>query len=104
MVVFYDDAEHIVAHRVSAVFNCNYLAGNGRMNRGGNGCGTVANFLTHLHIVPHCHHRLAGCANMLHHGNDQLVRCRDYRLGNVGRFHIMGMYAAFKRTKHYFTS
>ena len=70
------------------------------MYGGGDRDRVLADFLIHLHAVPHLHQRLAGSAYVLYHGYHDLGGRRYDGHGNFRSLHIIGVYAAFKSMGH----
>ena len=70
------------------------------MNRSRNRGGVIADLLTHSYIITDRNQRLAGCADVLCHRNNDLRRrgYDDYRF--IRSLHIIGMYAATKLIGH----
>ena len=99
-VVFDHDRGDHVAQRMGSRLDGNHLAGDSRMDGGGDGCGIVSDLLTHLHIVAHFDQRLAGCADMLHHRERDLRRRSNDGHRNVRRLHVVGMNSAMKLKGH----
>ena len=100
IVVLDNDGHDHVSQGVGSGFYRHYLAGNGGMNRGGDRRRILTDLLTHFYIVADLNKRLAGSAYVLCHGDDYLRRRSNYRNGDLGCFHVIGVYAAFKSMGH----
>ena len=100
IVVFDNDCRDHVAQRMGSGLDCYYLAGDGRMYRSRDRGGIFADLLTHGYIVAYRYQRLARCADVLCHRNNDLGRrgYDDDRL--VGGLHVVGMYAATEFKGH----
>ena len=94
IVIFDYHGRDVVPQGMGSRLDGDDLAGHGRMNRGGNRRGIVADLLAHRHIITHRHDRLAWRTDVLRHGHDHLGRRRDGDHRNIRRLHIVRMNSA----------